>query len=213
MAIQPSKRMAIALLVGIAIVLGACTRSASTPPPSDDSDEGTPSGLTSQQMTMEAVRNDLLTQTAQAAEGAEPTEEPSATPEPTEAATEEPEATVAATGAAGAVPASYTLKQGEHPYCIARRFDIDPNSLLNANNIDRSTTISPGLTLTIPQDTGGFPPPRALRQHPTTYTVQVGDTIHSIACLYGDISPEAIAQANSLTEPYDLSAGTVLDIP
>jgi LysM repeat protein len=115
--------------------------------------------------------------------------------------------------ATAGVPSSYTLKQGEHPYCIARRFDIDPIQLLAVNGIGSDTVISPGLTLTIPQGTSGFPPPRALRSHPATYTVQSGDTIYGIACLYGDVDPLAIAQANGLSEPYNLSAGTVLNIP
>ena len=33
------------------------------------------------------------------------------------------------------VPGSYTLKKGEWPYCLARRFNINPDSLMNANNI------------------------------------------------------------------------------
>ncbi len=213
MAIQPSKRMALVLLFAAAMILGACTRSASTPPPSTETGDGTPGGLTSQQMTMEAVRNDLLTQTAVAEAGGEEEAEETATPEATEETTTEPTATEGATEVPAGAPATYTLKAGEHPYCIARRFDVDPNALLNANAIDRSTPISPGLTLTIPQDTSGFPPPRALREHPTTYTVGSGETIYSIACLFGDVPPEAIAQANGLTEPYEVSSGTVLDIP
>jgi LysM repeat protein len=159
-------------------------------------------------MTMEAVRSDLLTQTAQAAEGE--MEEVTATPEATSEATEAPtQSTTATVG----VPTTYTLQQGEFPYCIARRFDVDPNRLLSVNGFDSSTVASPGLTLTIPQGTGGFPPPRALREHPGTYTVQSGDTIYGIACLFGDVDPIAIAQANGLSEPYSLTAGTTLNIP
>jgi hypothetical protein len=43
--------------------------------------------------------------------------------------------------------------------------------------------------------------------------VVAGDTIYTIACKYGDVDPNAIAQANSLQAPYDLSAGKVLHIP
>lgn len=212
MGYQRMTKLAVALAVCAAFVIGACTRSASTPPASTETgEEGSGTGLTSQQMTMEAVRSDLLTQTAQAEEGG--MEEATATPEPTSAdeTTEAPTET-AATATVG-VPSSYTLKQGEHPYCIARRFDVDPNQLLSVNGLDRSTVASPGLTLTIPSGTGGFPPPRALREHPATYTVQAGDTIYGVACLYGDVDPIAIAEANGLSEPYELTAGTNLSIP
>ena len=53
----------------------------------------------------------------------------------------------------------------------------------------------------IPQNGSGFPGDRTLRAHPTTYTVQSGDTIYSIACLFGDVDPEAIAFVNNLTKP------------
>ena len=50
-------------LLALALMLPACTRSASTPP----AEQGTSSSpLDSQQATMEAVRAALLTQTAQA---------------------------------------------------------------------------------------------------------------------------------------------------
>lgn len=208
--LRVKKSAALAVAITVAFVLGACTRSASTPPPSTETADGTPSGLSSQQLTMEAVRSDLLTQTAQAGEGAEPTatEEATSSPATTSATTAAP----AATATAG-VPSSYTLREGEHPYCIARRFDVNPIALLNANGLDPSSRPNPGFTLTIPQGTEGFPPPRALRSHPTTYTVQSGETIYSIACLFGDVHPSAIASANGLTEPYNVNPGTVLDIP
>ena len=47
-------------LVILALLVGACTRSASTPP-STEAEEDTSSGQTSQEATMEAVRSALLT--------------------------------------------------------------------------------------------------------------------------------------------------------
>lgn len=207
------------MLIGAALALGACTRSASTPPPSAAGTEGTPSGLSAQQATMEAVRSELLTQTAQASVGEEPTSEATETPEPTDvvevtaAPTSASAATAAPTQASGGVPTSYTLHEGEHPFCIARRFDIDPTQLLNANGLDTDSVISPGMTLTIPQNSSSFPGERVLYDHPDTYTVASADTLYGIACYYGDVYPEAIAQANGLTEPYDLTPGSVLNIP
>ncbi|OJX44757.1 MAG: hypothetical protein BGO78_07040 [Chloroflexi bacterium 44-23] len=109
-------------------------------------------------------------------------------------------------------PTTYTLKDGEFPYCIARRFDVNPGDLLAINNIGGN--VAPGTTLKIPTDSK-WPAEfeRSLREHPGTYTVQAGQTIYEIACLYGDADPDAIIVANSLKEPYTLSAGQVLQIP
>lgn len=109
-------------------------------------------------------------------------------------------------------PQTYTLQPGEFPYCIARRFDVDPKELLALNGLIAGQIYYPNLTLKIPQ-TGSFPGERALRPHPDTYTVRVNDTIYKIACYYGDVDPMAIAAANNLTPPYTLTPGMTLNIP
>ncbi len=111
------------------------------------------------------------------------------------------------------LPATYTLQKGEFPYCIARRFNVDPAELLRINGMTSGSIYYAGMTLKIPQSGRPFPGNRSLRPHPTTYTVQAGDTIYSIACLFGDVSPEAIAYVNGLTPPYRLTPGMVLNIP
>jgi LysM repeat protein len=218
MANQRLHQMVLACSIGVALCLGACTRSASTPPAATgQSVEETPSGLNAQQATMEAVRSSLLTQTAQAQPtgGTTPTEAA-----PTEGATAVVLGTPLGTTAPITVstatpgrPSTYTLHEGEHPYCIARRFDVDPGELMSANGLTGGSIVSPGQVLTIPSGASSFPPPRALLAHPTTYTVQAGDTIYSIACEFGDVDPNAIAQANGLSDPYTVTAGTVLNIP
>ncbi len=110
-------------------------------------------------------------------------------------------------------PATYTLQQGEFPYCIARRFNLNPPDLLALNNISDGSIFMPGLTLTIPQ-TGTFPGVAALHTHPDTYTVNsASETLYSIACYYGDVYPEAIGQANNLSVNAALSVGQQLSIP
>ncbi len=112
-------------------------------------------------------------------------------------------------------PSTYTLQQGEFPYCIARRFNVDPNDLLSINNInpDNASLFQPGLTLTIPQ-TGSFPGDRALHDHPDTYTVDSPDTtIYGVACYYGDVLPQNIANANGLSLSATLTVGQHLTIP
>ena len=108
-------------------------------------------------------------------------------------------------------PASYTVQKGEFPYCLARRFNVNPADLLSANGLSTYSVISVGDTLTIPQS-GTWPGARALKTHPAYYTVYTGDTLGSIACGYGDADPNTILAANGLTSS-TLTTGQVLYIP
>jgi LysM repeat protein len=110
-------------------------------------------------------------------------------------------------------PAEYAIKEGENAYCIARRFDLDPTALLELNNLTPNTLLSPGTILKIPQTGSWGSDDRSLRAHPATHIVASGDTIYSIACFYGDVSPEAIIAVNQLKEPYELTTGQTLEIP
>lgn len=114
----------------------------------------------------------------------------------------------------GPRPASYTLQKGEFPYCIARRFNLNPDELLSLNGLSDGQTYYPGLTLKIPQTGNPFPAERALHAHPTTYTVSSSDqTVYGVACIYGDIDPAAIAAANGISVGATLTAGQQLTIP
>lgn len=111
----------------------------------------------------------------------------------------------------GVRPAEYLLKPGEFPYCIARRFDVDPAELLRINGLSSGEIFYANRTLRIPQS-GSFPGNRALQPHPPTYTVKPGETIYSIACKFGDVDPAAIIQANNLTSA-TVTSGQTLNIP
>ena len=115
----------------------------------------------------------------------------------------------------GSRPATYTLQPGEFPYCIARRFDVDPNEILQLSGLSEGVLYPAGTVLKIPQ-TGSFPGDRSWHDHPTTHTVGVtssDETIYGVACYYGDIDPAAIAQANNLPVNTTLQVGQVLKIP
>jgi hypothetical protein len=113
----------------------------------------------------------------------------------------------------GPRPSYYTLQSGEYPYCVARRFDVNPKELLAINNLPSGVIYAPGMVLTIPQSGRPFPPPRALRSHPTSYTVpEYQMTVYKIACLFGDVDPILIMQYNRLTSPI-LNLGMTLQIP
>ncbi len=113
------------------------------------------------------------------------------------------------------LPQTYALQSGEFPYCIARRFNLDFAAFQNANpNVNFSGgKFSPGLTLNIPSGTSWNAGARALKAHPTTYTVAAGDTIYIVACKFGDVDPNGIIAVNALQSPYTLTAGKTIKIP
>jgi LysM repeat protein len=109
-------------------------------------------------------------------------------------------------------PSTYSIQAGEFPYCLARRFNVDPNDLLSLNGLTSGEIIQPSTTLSIPA-TGTFPGTRALQAHPTQYTVAVNDTFYTIACSFGDVDPSAIAAANGMSVTAPLTTGQVINIP
>jgi hypothetical protein len=112
-------------------------------------------------------------------------------------------------------PENYTLQRGEWPICIARRFDLDLNTFFQANGLNMQSKPKAGVTLRIPSS-GNWSPSfgaRALKAHPTTYTVGANDSVYSIACSFGDVSPEQILAANNLSNPGDVRAGMTINIP
>jgi len=114
---------------------------------------------------------------------------------------------------AGVRPATYTLQSGEFPYCIARRFNVDPDALLSLSGLTSPDLYSVGDRLTIPQS-GAFPGSRMLASHPTTYSVLSGDeTVYSVACKFGDVDPASIASTNNISISAKLTAGQKLQIP
>ena len=121
---------------------------------------------------------------------------------------------VIATAAPVSNPGTYALHQGEFPYCLARRFNVDPDTLLSLNGLSSNQSYyTPGTVITIPQSGGPFPGVRALIPHPAMYSVLSGDTIYSIACKFGDVDPMGIVSANNLSGSYTLTPGTSIQVP
>ncbi|MBI4770521.1 MAG: LysM peptidoglycan-binding domain-containing protein [Chloroflexi bacterium] len=220
------------VLFAVALILGACTRTASTQPvpttgpagPKGAEGTSAPGGA---EATMDAVRAGILTQTAVAAlgqgggepaTGAPPATPAVATPVPPATATTPLVATPVppAATAAPAIPAEYTVQPGEWIYSIARKFNLDPQAIINANPGINPNLVYAGQVIKLPQ--GAATTPEAPAQpttlaHPGEYTVKQGDWIYSIARAFG-VMPEAIIAANpSLTPPYTIYAGQVLKIP
>ena len=198
----------------VLVSVAACTRSVS------------PSGLPdATEDPLESIFSTIATQTALAGGNKAPDQEGELTEtsafsgatttlaaSPTTAATS---TTTPAPTEQYSVPGSYTLHQGEWPYCLARRFDIDPDAFLAANGLtaQSAANLSIGTTLVIPTNAGPFGGQRALRAHPATYVATGNDTLYSIACAFGDVWPEHIADANGMAVDDQPSGGQQLHIP
>lgn len=228
--------MIASILMLVALVVSACNQPYSQQPsvtntPIDTSLFATPIGQTPA-ISMSDVAN-FGTQTAIAQTTTPGTTPAAATVDPSLASATAtsniaitPQATFTATQAVpgagttlptsapvGSRPSSYTLQRGEFPYCLARRFDVNPEELLSLNGLSDGTIYYPNLSLRIPQS-GSFPGTRALRNHPATYTVAASsETVYSVACVFGDVDPAAIAQANGISVGTALTSGQTLSIP
>lgn len=211
-----NKRIQFLLLILTALLVAACTRSATTA-----------SVSTATTDPLDSIFNTIATQTALAAGAKDPdlTSSPiasstsifGATATLASSATTAPTATTTPAPVTElSVPSNYTLHLGEWPYCLARRFDIDIESILTANDLTASqaSNLSVGYTLVIPiADVGTFGSDRSLRSHPTTYTASGTDTFYSIACAFGDVWPEHIAEANGMDIDEELQGGQQLHVP
>jgi LysM repeat protein len=225
-----SKKMWIIFIVAISVVLAisGCTRSASNAPvptatkgtvfPSPLPNDSVKNAQSGTQTAMALAKAPTLGAGTPSATLAQPTATQvpatqagaaanTATPVP-------PTATniVVPTATPGR-PATYTLQQGEFPFCIARRFNVDAGTLLALNGLNINSRPQVGYVLKIPQTGPWTNGARALISHPATYTVKAGDTIYTIACAYGDVDPNALILANALKSPYTLTAGQTLQIP
>lgn len=237
------KKYALIFFAALILTLSACTRAASTAPigtPTPDANFPQPVATTSMNaielagtqtaiataggMPMPATGTAVVVGTQSQAPAGEPTYTPLAgidtnpvlsTPMPTVTA-QAPATIIPASQSSGQVsnPGTYTLHEGEYPYCLARRFNVNPDLLLSQNGLNSSQSYYvPGTKITIPQSGGGFPGNRARLAHPAQYVVRSGDTIYSISCVFGDVDPLGIASANNLTGSYSLTTGSTIQIP
>lgn len=95
----------------------------------------------------------------------------------------------------------YSVQKGDSLYSIAKKFGTTVSEIQRLNNLD-STNLSIGQELKIPSNTSGGS---------TTYTVQKGDSLYSIAKKFGT-TVNAIQSLNNLTSN-SLSIGQKLKIP
>jgi LysM repeat protein len=142
---------------------------------------------------------------------------PSATP--TATSTPTPEATSSAITV-------YVVQVGDTLDEIAKEYDTTIQSIVELNGLTDASRIFPGQELQIYASTGvlpdeetdagtgaALPTPTPLPTSiPVLYTVQPGDTLTTIAALYG-VSIVELAQLNGIANIDDLEQGQVLTIP
>jgi len=89
------------------------------------------------------------------------------------------------------------------------------SSFFAANGLNMNSKPAAGTTLKIPASGtwSASHGSRSLKSHPATYTVVSGDSVYSIACRYGDVTPEAILAVNGLGSAADVTTGMTLNIP
>jgi LysM repeat protein len=235
-----SKGKIVLYLATVAALLAGCTVSYSNPPTGAatgafGSSTQSHDNISPAEATMNAIRAAFFTQTAQAHEqnGGSTTPLSSGTAAFATVSTTETTPGVGTTQtpqspntpittfpavptATPGLPAKYTIHEGETAWCLARRFDIDPADLLEANGLPSDYQAMPNDILKIPTGASPFPGDRALHDHTANmqYTVKSGQTnVYYVACYFGDVDPNAIIVANALKEPYDLTAGRVVTIP
>jgi LysM repeat protein len=105
------------------------------------------------------------------------------------------DAVVPKTKAAADQTRIHTVKSGETVNSIAKKYSVAVTTVLAMNKLSQSAIIFPGQKLTI----GSVVEKTVKQQVPTEHTVSAGETLASVANLYG-IQLEALLRANGLTE-------------
>lgn len=114
------------------------------------------------------------------------------------------------TQAAGTCQQYHTVQAGENLFRISLRYSTNVSTLVSINQLANASVIYAGQTLCV-NGTASTPttPPPATQ---TTYTVQRGDTLYSIARRF-NITMTALIQANGIVNSNLIYVGQRLQIP
>jgi spore germination protein len=159
---------------------------------------------------MDAVRSALLTQTAQAGGGLEPTAViPTNTPTPASEVETAPETTEQAQ------EVEYTIQEGDWLWEIALIYEVDPDAIMERNNLSSPGDLKVGMVIIIPLgtvETGSGVATSTRVAGGTVHVVKAGEWIWQIARQYG-VDPQSIIDANDVANPSLIFPGMELVIP
>ncbi len=131
--------------------------------------------------------------------------------------------TIAPTPVPTSAPLTYTVQRGDTLRSIARKFNTTTTAILAINAISNPNLIFPGQVLkipgtsapvptTLPSVISGSTPTSAPSGQLTTYTVQRGDTLSSIARKFG-VTASAIIAVNPGINANRIFPGQVINMP
>jgi len=106
----------------------------------------------------------------------------------------------------------YVVNRGDTLTAIAARYGTTTQALVDANGLASANLIYVGQRLVIPGGGSSAPAPSTPSSTTGYYTVQVGDTVSSIAVRHG-VTAWAIVNANHLANPNFIYVGQRLVIP
>jgi murein DD-endopeptidase MepM/ murein hydrolase activator NlpD len=108
----------------------------------------------------------------------------------------------------------YTVQPGDTLGAIARRYDLTPDDIIQANNLADPNVLFPGQRLVLPGVTLSSltGDDSSLTRTAQTHVVQPGETLFTVANLY-DLPLDALILANSLPNPDMIEIGQILTIP
>jgi len=133
---------------------------------------------------------------------------------------------------AGTTTGSHTVRTGETPSSIARKYGVSVAQLQKANGLGAGSVIRPGQKLVLPGSGKAKPPPAAaavavsppksssksLAPPPKVassvgrHTVKKGETVRGLASRFG-LSEKEFMRRNNLKDPTKLRAGAVVTYP
>ncbi|MDO4250718.1 MAG: LysM peptidoglycan-binding domain-containing protein, partial [Moraxella sp.] len=135
------------------------------------------------------------------------------TEQPTQAKTNPPKTPAKQT--ANIATSTYKVRSGETLTGIANRLGVGVNELAELNGFDGNTRLLAGQSIKVPANTkaqSASTPPTSNTSSTSSYKVQAGDTLTSVAARFG-VSIKELAAANKMSETANLIRGTTLTIP